>query len=121
VSDDAIPSDRAALLASERARTETGIASLELELRSVVESADTSNIDDEHDPEGATIAFERARIQALIDHGRRHLDELDAAGARVAAGEDARCRVCGVIIPDERLAALPATGVCVNCAGSGQP
>jgi DnaK suppressor protein len=120
VSDDAILSDRAALLANERARTEAGIASLEHELRSVVDSADTANIDDEHDPEGATIAFERARIQALIDHGRRHLDEVDAAGARVAGGEDARCRVCGVVIPAERLAALPATDVCVDCAERGR-
>ena len=107
------------LLANERARTEAGIASLEHELRSVVESADTTNIDDEHDPEGATIAFERARIQALIDHGRRHLDEVDAAGARVGGGGDARCRVCGVIVPAERLAAVPGTDAASTAPSGG--
>jgi DnaK suppressor protein len=110
------PADRAGRLTQERASTAAGIASLEDELRSVVESADTANIDDEHDPEGATIGFERARIMALIDHGRRHLDELDAALARLTAGEEARCRICGATIPDERLAALPATDRCVSCA-----
>ena len=119
VSGGASSSDVTAWIARDRASTEAGIASLERELRSVVESAETANIDDEHDPEGATIAFERARILALVEHGWRHLEALDAALERVAAGDDARCRVCDAVIPLERLAALPATAVCVVCAARG--
>lgn len=44
----------------------------------VAASGDT-NADDEHDPEGATIAFERSQVSALVVHVQRHLAEIEAA------------------------------------------
>ena len=38
--------------------------------------ADANN-DDEHDPEGSTVAFERAQVGALLDRPESHLDDLD--------------------------------------------
>lgn len=35
-------------------------------------------------------------------------------------GGTARCRRCGAAIPQERLEAVPCTGLCVNCAASAQ-
>src|ERR1700736_6511741 len=47
------------------------LATLERELSGLVEAADTANIDDEHDPEGATTAFERAQVISLMEQARR--------------------------------------------------
>jgi hypothetical protein len=44
--------------------------------------------DDEHDPEGATIAFERQHLAALVSQARRHLAEIDAALRRLPATAD---------------------------------
>ena len=75
-----------------------------------------SNIDDEHDPEGSTVAFERAQILAMLDRIRSHLAEVDAALDRLSTSQYGSCEQCGNVIADERLAALPATRVCKACA-----
>jgi DnaK suppressor protein len=105
------------LLTEERASTLARLATLERELSGMVEAADTANIDDEHDPEGATIAFERAQVIALLEQARRHLDALDVADARIAAGTYGTCQRCGAPIPVARLRALPGATTCVACAG----
>src|SRR4051812_48347495 len=113
VADDADGSLRADVQ-REREETVAAIASFEDEFADIVESADGANLDDEHDPEGATIAFERQRVAALIDERRRHLRALDDAERRIAAGTYGSCAVCGGAIGRERLRALPGTTVCVS-------
>ncbi len=55
-----------ARLAGERHETERRLAGLTATFTGIVDAAETSNADDEHDPEGATIAFERRlRVPAL--------------------------------------------------------
>lgn len=103
-------------LAEERERTLARITSLEAAFDDVVASIEGVGNDDEHDPDGSTIAFERAQVIALLRSARTHLDAIDAALARRAAGEDGACTSCGEVIPSERLAALPATTTCVGCA-----
>jgi RNA polymerase-binding transcription factor DksA len=108
-------------LRRERAETLAAIASLEQEFAAIVESAEGANIDDEHDPEGTTIAFERQRVAALIDERRRHLRALADAEQRREAGTYGTCAVCGRPIGAERLGALPSTTICVSCArGEGR-
>ena len=51
------------------------------------DSAELVGADDEHDPEGATLAFERAQLAACWSQARQHLAELDQALARLAAGQ----------------------------------
>ncbi|MCC2322574.1 TraR/DksA family transcriptional regulator [Cellulomonas xiejunii] len=80
----------------------------------VVDAARDANVDDEHDPEGATIAFERAQLQALGDAARRRLAEVDAALARMDAGTYGRCAVGGETIDDARLEARPTATTCVG-------
>lgn len=101
-----------------RAREDTvaQIAALDRDLAGVIDASRSSNADDEHDPEGATIAFERAQVAALLDAARRRLAELDAALERVGAGTYGRCEVCGRQIPAERLEVRPAARTCVGCA-----
>lgn len=81
----------------------------------VAASAD-SNADDEHDPEGATIAFERSQLDTIVRHVRHQLAETDAALARVEAGTYGVCEVCGRPIPVARLEARPVARTCVGCA-----
>jgi RNA polymerase-binding transcription factor DksA len=84
-----------------------------------VDGADLVNTDDEHDPEGATIAFERAQVIALRDDAVRRIGLIDDALARMDAGTYGRCVGCGRQIPPARLAAIPGVETCVDCAARG--
>ena len=72
--------------------------------------------DDEHDPEGSTIAYERAQVAALLDQARFNLKDLESALARLSAGDHSLCERCHSQISPERLAALPAGRTCFDCA-----
>ena len=102
----------------ERARAASQVEALAAEWDALVAASEDSNTDDEHDPEGATIGFERAQLTAVLEATRRRLAELDDALARLAAGSYGACERCGAPIGDERLAALPATRRCIACAGA---
>lgn len=105
-----------AAIAAERARTVEQIASLERAVASIVDAAELTSTDDEHDPEGTTIAYERAQASALLRQARIDLGHLDAAAARLAAGNVVLCADCGREIPLERVLALPSARRCVACA-----
>jgi RNA polymerase-binding transcription factor DksA len=91
------------------------VAALRRELGDVIASASSTTGDDEHDPEGATIGFERAQAQALLDQAVAGVAELDAALDRQRAGTYGLCIDCGQPIGDERLAARPAALRCIRC------
>ncbi|MDN5897006.1 MAG: TraR/DksA C4-type zinc finger protein, partial [Nocardioides sp.] len=95
------------------------LAVLRDDFASIVDASEQSNADDEHDPEGATIAFERAQVQALTHQAERRIEEVDSALLRLAAGDYGRCEVCGGRIPEERLEARPMAMTCVGCSGAG--
>ena len=99
-----------------RASTQAEVTTLGHDLTELFEASRSSNADDEHDPEGTTIAFERAQLTAVLDAARRRIAELDDALARLDAGGYGVCEVCGKQIPAERLAARPAARTCVGCA-----
>jgi DnaK suppressor protein len=103
-------------LAVERAAAAERLAGLERQFSELVESARQSNADDEHDPEGATIAFERQHIVALISLARERVAEIDSGLDRLAAGHYESCERCAQPIGAERLAARPATRTCIACA-----
>lgn len=108
--------DPAELLRAERAAIEGQIDALTRTFDDVVESIEDVGNDDEHDPDGSTIAFERAQVIALLRQARENLVEVDAALDRVAAGTYGTCESCGLPIPSERLEARPTTRTCVGCA-----
>jgi len=103
-------------LSTARVDTLDQIGSLTREFDGIVASAALVGADDEHDPEGATIAFERAQLSALLDQARSALAELDQALARLAAGSYGSCERCGQPIAPARLAARPAARTCIACA-----
>jgi hypothetical protein len=71
-----------ARLQDERERAAALLASLSRDFTGMVEASADSNADDEHDPEGSTIAFERSQVSTLIEQARARLDEIDAATGR---------------------------------------
>jgi len=90
------------------------LSALERQHAEVVAASVDSNADDEHDPEGATIAFERQQLAALTAQLLRTRDELREA--LEDGGQHGTCRSCGEDIGAERLAARPAARTCVGCA-----
>ena len=105
------------LLTAERVSTLTRLAGLEREFSAIVEaSAGAANADDEHDPEGATIAFERQHVAALAAQAREHLTAVEAALRRLQDGSYGRCEQCGGRVGTDRLAARPAARLCISCA-----
>ena len=103
-------------LVAERERARERVAALERDFAGLAEAASSAGTDDEHDPEGATLAFERQHAAALLDAAREQVAALDAALARLAAGRYGVCARCGQPVGDDRLAARPAALTCVRCA-----
>ncbi|CAN5896089.1 TraR/DksA C4-type zinc finger protein [soil metagenome] len=99
-----------ALIARQRERTVARIAALTRDFEALIESTDSA--DDEHDPEGATAAFERAQVAALISQARAQLTELDHARERLDDGTYGVCGRCGRPIAVERLRARPTARTC---------
>jgi RNA polymerase-binding protein DksA len=107
-----------AALDAERRATLDQVAGLEREFGGIVAASQADNADDEHDPEGATIAWERQHVAALLDQAREHLAAIDEALRRLGEGSYGRCEVCGQPIAAERLAARPTATRCVACAST---
>lgn len=105
-------------LDNDRDETMRRVAELEREFGAIVASASggSSGGDDEHDPEGATVAYERQHVAALLEQARQHLAAIEAAARKLGEGTYDRCDVCGGPIGAERLAARPAALTCVRCA-----
>ena len=110
------PSGVRVALDAERRATVDQIAGLERDFGGIVTASQADNADDEHDPEGATIAWERQHVAALLDQAREHLTAIDEALRRLGEGGYGRCEVCGQPIAPERLAARPTATRCLTCA-----
>jgi RNA polymerase-binding transcription factor DksA len=103
-------------LDAERASTEAQIVAFSRDLGVIIEAASSVATDDEHDPEGPTIAYERAQVAALLDRARERRGEIDAAEERLRDGSYGVCERCGRPIAAERLAARPLARTCIACA-----
>jgi RNA polymerase-binding transcription factor DksA len=100
-------------LAAARGRVED----LRAELDAIFAAQAADPPDDEHDVEGASVGFERARVRALLTAAEASVSQLESAAFRRSTGESSSaCESCGAPIGAERLAAVPATRQCVGCA-----
>jgi RNA polymerase-binding transcription factor DksA len=97
------------------------IAGLEAEHARIVEASESSNADDEHDPEGPTIAFERQQVATLLEQARRTRADLQHALVRLEDGSYGVCERCGGPIAPERLEARPNARTCIACASGRTP
>jgi DnaK suppressor protein len=74
-----------------------------------------TNIEPEVEEEGQEENIARL-LARLDDRGKAEIEAIDAALARIAAGEYGRCVACGEAIPPARLDAMPTATTCVSCA-----
>jgi RNA polymerase-binding transcription factor len=73
----------------------------------------------ERDPEfeeGAQTEHEAFTLARLGENQRREMQQIDAAIARIDAGEYGICKDCEQEIDPRRLAALPYALLCTECA-----
>ena len=110
--------ERLARIDAARADATTRSAALAAQIAALAEQQALTTHDDEHDPEGVTIGFERAQILGLLAGAREEIAALDRAAARLRLGTYGRCLRCGCEIPEVRLEALPAAETCIGCAGA---
>jgi RNA polymerase-binding transcription factor DksA len=103
-------------LLADRKRTGDLISALTGNFSDIVEAARLTATDDEHDPEGATIAFERSQTSALLSAATTHLADVDLALERITNGTYGECERCAQSISPERLLARPAARTCITCA-----
>lgn len=106
------------LLLEELQRARASSAALDAESRSVSAARDNSNVDDEHDPEGTTIASELSQMSVLSRAATARAAEIQAALERLDSGTYGRCVVCGNSIAVGRLDARPWTAFCIDHAGA---
>jgi RNA polymerase-binding transcription factor DksA len=105
-----------AVVAAEQDRTALQIASLEAVVAAIVEGSELTSTDDEHDPEGATVAYERAQAIAMLRLACADRDALARTRRELEQRQRLDCSVCGRVIDLERVATIPTATRCINCA-----
>ena len=102
----------------EQVNTLARIGELTRELAGIIIAAEdgAAGGDDEHDPEGATVAYERQHVAALLARAHKHLTDVNAALRKFDQGRYGFCDECGLPIGAERLQARPAALTCIRCA-----
>jgi RNA polymerase-binding transcription factor DksA len=107
-------------LREEREEVRSRLENMTNNLQSLFAASAGSNADDEHDPEGQTIAYERAQLSALIQAAREHLAGIEGAILRLNHGGYGICEVCHQPIPVARLDAKPTARTCVQHSVPGR-
>ncbi len=82
-------------LAEERRLAECQISALTAQLEEIIESSQFVSTDDEHDPDGSTVAFERSKVSAILSHSWGRLAEVDSSFERMQVGNYGFCEGCG--------------------------
>ena len=86
------------------------------DMEAVAAAREGANVDDEHDPEGSTIAYERSQLDAVRRSALERAADAESALARVADGTFGRCERCSARIGEARLEARPTARLCIDCA-----
>ncbi|MEP6479246.1 MAG: TraR/DksA C4-type zinc finger protein [Rhodoglobus sp.] len=92
------------------------IRDISAQMASFLESRRDTSTDDESDPEGPTLAFERAQEHSILQQAKSHSAEITAALGRIDGGTYGTCARCGSAIGFARLEARPSTPHCIRCA-----
>lgn len=72
--------------------------------------------DESEDPEGGSLAFEKAQASSLLERSIRHSLEISHALGKLDADSYGTCEDCGQFIPYARLDARPSAALCIRCA-----
>jgi RNA polymerase-binding transcription factor DksA len=104
------------LLAEDHEQTSRLIEQLGNDMSGFTLSRRDSASDDEHDPEGPTLAFERSQASAILKQSVHHVGEIDSALGRMDDGSYGLCTTCTGPIKLGRLQVRPQAGLCISCA-----
>ena len=107
------------LLQAERAKLVGQANRLEREANALIEDAEMGDVQfDDEGGEGDTMVVEREQDLTLSASARQTVEDIDAALARMKAGEYGYSEISGLPIPRERLKAIPwATELVTERAG----
>ena len=108
------------VLIADKEATESLIARLIDDLDSFTDARKDGATDDEHDPEGPTLAFERSQSTAILEQTRQHFAQIESAMLRLDDGSFGVCATCGKEIPFARLEVRPYSTQCVSCASKAR-
>ena len=75
---------------------------------------------DNHLADSATETYSRELDEGLEEDATRQLREVEEALQRIETGTYGTCEACGREIPEERLAAVPWTKLCIDDARKQQ-
>ncbi|HEX4058437.1 MAG TPA: TraR/DksA C4-type zinc finger protein [Galbitalea sp.] len=103
-------------LGAERDQTVHLIQSIEDEMGAFMDARRDTATDDEHDPEGPTLAFERSQASASLAQSELHVREIDSALDRIDEGSYGLCTTCHGPIKLPRLQVRPRAAQCIQCA-----
>jgi DnaK suppressor protein len=99
---------RRAVLTAERERLTGELAAMGI---------DRATFDDGFADSGQVTA-ERGEVDALVGSLRETLGDIDNALAKIDAGTYGICERCGRPIGEDRLEAMPAARLCIECASA---
>src|SRR5688500_12670948 len=71
---------------------------------------------DENFADSGQVAAEQGENRALVGQLEETLNEVERALAKLDEGGYGICEACGKQISEARLEAMPATGLCIDCA-----
>jgi RNA polymerase-binding transcription factor len=97
-------------------RNQAVLARLERDHVNLMQASESSNADDEHDPEGATIAFEREQLVSIMTRMRQTVADLQQSLSDLDDGSYGVCQGCGKAIDPARLEVRPQARSCIDCA-----
>lgn len=103
-------------LLKELSRNEAELSQLERDHANLVLASESSNADDEHDPEGATIAFEREQLVSIVARVNQTVSDLRQALRDLDDGRYGVCASCAKPIDPARLHVRPQANLCIACA-----
>ena len=69
---------------------------------------------DQHQADMGTETFEREKDLSILEQVEAELADVEHALRRLDDGSYGTCEVCGKVIPDERLEAVPAARLCLE-------
>jgi len=69
---------------------------------------------DQHQADMGTETFEREKDLSILEQVEAELADVEHALRRLDDGTYGTCEVCGTVIPEERLEAMPAARLCLQ-------
>ena len=102
-------------LEQELARLEADLAELDTGERDSLTEATGENAYRDHMADQGSATFAREMDMTFEENERGELEDVRAAIKRLDVGTYGQCERCGSAIPVQRLEAVPAANMCIQC------